>query len=111
MERFVKVGNYDAGHSKRNREAARSFRLTARQMCTGCATDLQNEGSFGANRSLNRIEGDRQQFEAQLNKFLDSATATLTLTNYVYALSAAVPCERQSVVAMLVLLKVPMNPR
>lgn len=38
-------------------------------MCTGCATDLQNEGSFGANRSLNRIEGDRQQFEAQLNKF------------------------------------------
>jgi hypothetical protein len=56
----------------------------------------------------NQFENDRQQFEGQLRSYYAVAGTTANqLATYVYALSAAVACEQQSVSQMLVMLELP----
>ena len=61
--------------------------------------------------TTNQNEGDRRQFEAQLKGYYALADATADrLTNYVYALAAAVACEELSLAATQALLELPVNP-
>ena len=68
-----------------------------------------NPGSSTPN--LNTHESDRQQFEAELKSYYTMANSTADrLTNFVYALSAAVAQEEQSLAATQMLLSFPANP-
>ena len=59
----------------------------------------------------NQQESDRQQFEGQLKSYYAVADTTADrMTNYVFALSAAIACEQMSIMAPLALLDLPMNP-
>ena len=65
----------------------------------------------GSNISTNQNEGDRRQFEATLQGYYATANATADrLTNYVYALAAAVACEELSLAAAQALIEFPVNP-
>jgi hypothetical protein len=59
----------------------------------------------------NPYESDRQQFQAQLTSYYSVAdTSAGRLTNFVYALSAAVACEQQSLAAAQAIIEFPVNP-
>ena len=76
-------------------------------------TNPPNSGSLFVSGSSNpnQNEGDRQQFEGTLKGYYSTADTTADrLTNYVYALSAAVACEEMSLAATEVLLQFPVNP-
>ena len=56
----------------------------------------------------NPDEGDRQQFEGQLQSYYAVADTTADrLTSFVYALSAAIACEQQSIAATQAALQFP----
>ena len=75
-------------------------------------TNPPNTGSlFLSGSNPNQLEGDRQQFEATLKGYYATADAAADrLTNYVYALSAALACEEMSLAAAEVSLQFPVNP-
>lgn len=74
-------------------------------------TNPPNSGALMSGSSPNQNEGDRQQFEGNLKSYYATADATAArLTNYVYALCAAVACEKMSLAAAQVLLSFPANP-
>ena len=74
-------------------------------------TNPPNTGNLTSGSSLNQQESDRQQFEAQLKTYYTSTNANANrLTNYVYALSAAVACEQTSLAATLALIRFPGQP-
>jgi Tc toxin complex TcA C-terminal TcB-binding domain len=61
-------------------------------------TDPPNEGSMLKNTTPNENESDRRQFEGQLQSYYAVAeTKVRQLTAYVYALSAAIACERETI--------------
>ncbi|TDG02548.1 insecticidal toxin complex protein [Paraburkholderia guartelaensis] len=63
------------------------------------------------NTTPNQYEGDRQQFEAQLKSYYASANATAqSLTNFVFALAAAVACQQRTFAASQALIDLPANP-
>ena len=67
--------------------------------------------SSGSNTTANQYEGDRQEFEASLKSYYATANTTaIRLASYVYALSAAVACEEESLAASQVLLSFPVTP-
>ncbi|MGA8742244.1 MAG: neuraminidase-like domain-containing protein [Terracidiphilus sp.] len=69
-------------------------------------TDPPNTGTFGDSH-----EQDRRQFEGQLAGYYGPLDAVASrLTNYVYAVSAAVWCEDQSKAASSALVTFPINP-
>lgn len=74
-------------------------------------TNPPNTGSFLSGSTPNTFEGDRQQFEAQLQGYyaLPDATAD-RLTNFIFSLSAAIACEAQSLSATQALLEFPVSP-
>jgi hypothetical protein len=70
-----------------------------------------NPNSSTNTPNVNPYEGDRQQFEAELKSYYTIANSTADrLTNFVYALSAAVAQEEQSLAATQMLLSFPANP-
>jgi hypothetical protein len=75
-------------------------------------SDPPNTGSLlKSGTNPNQDEGDRQQFEANLNSYYTTADAAADrLTNYVFGLSAAVACEEMSLAASEALLQFPVNP-
>jgi hypothetical protein len=74
-------------------------------------TNPPNNGNLLSGTNPNQDEGDRQQFEAQLKSYYSVTNASADrLTNYVYALSAAIACEQQSLAATQALLEFPTNP-
>ena len=74
-------------------------------------TNPPNNGALLSGGTPNQYEADRQQFEAQLQSYYALADATANrLTNYVYALSASVSCERLSLAATAAHLEFPANP-
>jgi hypothetical protein len=77
-------------------------------------TNPPNTGAMlGGNNSStpNQYEGDRQQFEAQIKSYYTVANATADrLTNFVFALSAAIACQQQSLAATEALLSFPAMP-
>ena len=74
-------------------------------------TNPPNTGASLNSSTPNQYEGDRQQFEAQLNSYYTVANATADrLTNFVFALSAAVACQQQSLAATQALVEFPPNP-
>src|ERR1700733_11690756 len=74
-------------------------------------TNPPNNGALLSGGTPNQYEADRQQFEAQLQSYYALADATANrLTNYVYALSASVSCERLSLAATAARLEFPANP-
>jgi hypothetical protein len=67
------------------------------------------QGSGGS--SPNQLEGDRQQFEGNLQKYYSTADADADrLTSYLVALSRAVACEQRSVAATQAQLQFPADP-
>jgi hypothetical protein len=71
----------------------------------------QNTGTLMSGTAPNNFEANRQQFEAQLKSYYAMAnTAADRLTNFIYALSAAVANEQQSLLATEILLDFPTNP-
>jgi hypothetical protein len=77
-------------------------------------TNPPNSGAMltGSNNTTpNKFEGERQQFEAQLESYYTIGNATADrLTNFVFSLSAAIACQQQSLAATQVLLNFPANP-
>jgi Tc toxin complex TcA C-terminal TcB-binding domain len=77
-------------------------------------TNPPNTGGLlggSSNTTPNLNEGDRQQFEAQLNSYYTLANATADrLTNFVFALSAAIACQEQSLAATQAALSFPPDP-
>jgi hypothetical protein len=75
-------------------------------------TNPPNNGELmSSGSSVNQLEGDRQQFEAQLKTYYASPNANADrLTTYVYALSAAVACEQTSLAATQALIQFPSQP-
>ena len=77
-------------------------------------TNPPNSGQLlgaGSPTQSNLYEADRQQFEANLKSYYSVAGANASrLTNFVYALSAAVACEALSIAAQQVVLDFPPNP-
>jgi Tc toxin complex TcA C-terminal TcB-binding domain len=74
-------------------------------------TDPPNTGALLNGTSPNQYEGDRLQFEAELKNYYAVADSNADrLTNFVYALSAAIACEQQSIAATQALLEFPANP-
>ena len=77
-------------------------------------TNPPNTGALlgGSNNTTpNQYEGDRQQFEAQLNSYYTVANATADrLTNFVFALSAAIACQQLSLAATDALIELPPDP-
>ena len=74
-------------------------------------TNPPNNGALLNGATPNQSEGDRQQFEAELNSYYTVANATADrLTNFVFALSAAIACQQQSLAATQVLIELPSNP-
>lgn len=75
-------------------------------------TNPPNSGSLlSGSSSVNQLEGDRQQFEAQLKSYYAVPNANADrLTTYVYALSAAVACEQMSLAATQALIRFPSQP-
>ena len=74
-------------------------------------TNPPNNGALLSGGTPNQYEADRQQFEAQLQSYYALADATANrLTNYVYALSASISCERLSLAATVAHLEFPANP-
>ena len=77
-------------------------------------TNPPNTGALlgGSNNTTpNQYEGDRQQFEAQLNSYYTVANTTADrLTNFVFALSAAIACQQQSLAATEALIQLPPDP-
>ncbi len=72
---------------------------------------MVSASSSASTPNINTYEGDRQQFEAQLKSYYAMADLTADrLTNFVYALSAAVAQEEQSLAATQMLLSFPANP-
>jgi Tc toxin complex TcA C-terminal TcB-binding domain len=73
-------------------------------------TNPPNSGVMLSGSTPNPDESDRQEFEGKLQSYYTVAdTAANELTNYVYALSAAIACERQSLAAIQVTLSVPVG--
>ena len=69
-------------------------------------TNPPNSGVMLSGSTPNTLEGDRQQFEGQLQSYYAVADTTAgSLTSYVYALSAAIACEQQTLAATEVLLE------
>ena len=77
-------------------------------------TNPPNSGqllSAGSSTQSHPYEADRQQFEADLQSYYSVADANASrLTNFVYALSAAVACEEMSIAAQQVVLDFPPDP-
>ena len=74
-------------------------------------TKPTNSGALLSGSTPNPLEGDRQQFEAQLKSYYAVADTTADrLTTYVFSLSAAIACEQTSLAASLALLEFPVNP-
>jgi Tc toxin complex TcA C-terminal TcB-binding domain len=74
-------------------------------------TNPPNDGSVMNSGSPNPYEGDREQFESQLKSYYAVADTTADqLTNFVFALSAAVACEQMSLAANVAMLEFPVNP-
>jgi hypothetical protein len=77
-------------------------------------TNPPNTGTLlggSSNTTPNQYEGDRQQFEAQLNSYYTVAnSAADRLTNFVFALAAAIACQQQSLAATQGLIEFPANP-
>jgi Tc toxin complex TcA C-terminal TcB-binding domain len=74
-------------------------------------TNPPNNGVLLSGTTPNQYEGDRQEFEANLKTYYATPdTEADRLTNYIYALSAAVACEEMSLAATEVLLDFPVNP-
>ena len=75
-------------------------------------TNPPNSGTLMSGSSTpNSNEGDRKQFEANLQSYYATANATAAqLTNYVYAVALAVACEETSLQATQALLELPINP-
>ena len=72
---------------------------------------MVSAGSSPSTPNINTYEGDRQQFEAELKSYYTLAnSAADRLTNFVYALSAAVAQEEQSLTATQMLLSFPAEP-
>ena len=72
---------------------------------------MVSPGSSSSTPNINTNEGARQQFEAQLKSYYALADSTADrLTNFVYALSAAVAQEVRSLAATQILLSFPANP-
>ena len=72
---------------------------------------MVSPGSSSSTPNINTNEGARQQFEAQLKSYYALADSTADrLTNFVYALSAAVAQEVRSLTATQILLSFPVNP-
>jgi hypothetical protein len=70
-----------------------------------------NPGVLLNGTTPNQPEADRQQFEAQLKSYYAIADSNADrLTNFVYALSAAIACEEQSIAATQAMLEFPVNP-
>ena len=66
--------------------------------------------SAGSGFNPNPLEADRQQFEAKLKAYYTLADATANrLTNFVFALSAAVACEQRSLAATEIVLELPVG--
>ena len=71
-------------------------------------TDPPNEGSMLTGTTPNQNESERQQFEGQLQSYYAVAeTKVRQLTAYVYALSAAIACERETVALTQAMLDFP----
>jgi receptor-binding and translocation channel-forming TcA subunit of Tc toxin/ABC toxin-like protein len=72
-------------------------------------TNPPNTGSMMLSSSApNSDESDRQQFEGKLQSYYAVADTTADrLTNFVYALSAAIACEQQSIAATEAMLQFP----
>lgn len=74
-------------------------------------TNPPNNGVLLSSSTPNQHEGDRQQFEAQLKGYYAVPDTTADrLTHFVYALSAAVAAEEQSLSATQAILEFPVNP-
>jgi hypothetical protein len=74
-------------------------------------TNPPNNGVLLSGSTPNPHEGDRQQFEAQLKSYYTvSDTTADRLTQFIYALSAAVAAEQQSLSAIQAMLQFPVNP-
>ena len=70
-----------------------------------------NSGVLLSGTNPNQFEADRQQFEAQLKSYYAIADSDADrLTNFVYALSAAIASEEQSIAATQAMLEFPVNP-
>jgi hypothetical protein len=72
-----------------------------------------NDGALTKSGSTNPNpnESDRQQFEAQLKTYYSGTNANADrLTNYVFALTAAVSCEQMSLAANEALIRFPAQP-
>ena len=71
-------------------------------------TNPPNSGVMLSGSTPNTVEGDRQQFEGQLQSYYAVADTTAdALTSYVYALSAAIACEQWSIAATEAMLRFP----
>jgi hypothetical protein len=71
-------------------------------------TDPPNDGNLLDGGNPNQDEADRRQFEAQLQSYYAMVDANADrLTNYVFALCAAVACEQMSLAATQALLEFP----
>jgi hypothetical protein len=74
-------------------------------------TNPPNNGVLLSGSTPNQYEGDRQQFEALLKGYYAVPDTTADrLTHFVYALSAAVAAEEQSLSATQAILEFPINP-
>lgn len=77
-------------------------------------TSPPNSGAMlggSGNTQPNLLEGNRQQFEGNLNKYYSTADADADrLTSYVVALSRAVACEQQSIAATEAQIQFPADP-
>ena len=75
-------------------------------------TNPPNTGALlSGSSTANLYEGDRQQFEAQLKSYYTIANATADrLTNFIFALSAAIACQQQSLAATQALIEFPPDP-
>lgn len=70
-----------------------------------------NSGNLMSGSTPNHFESDRQQFEGKLKSYYSVADTTADrLANFVYALSAAVACEQQSLGATEALVEFPVDP-
>ena len=75
-------------------------------------TNPPNNGALFDGSTPNQSEGGRQQFEAQLNSYYTVANATADrLTNFVFAVSAAIACQQQSLAATQALDRAPAQSR
>ena len=74
-------------------------------------TNPPNNGEMLSGSTPNQYEGGRQQFEGQLQSYYAVAdTNADRLTNFVYALAAAVAAEQQSLAATQAALQFPVDP-